>query len=357
MPREAATDCTTAGAGLRVLMITGEWPTPGSRPRTTHFIRRQAEFLQAAGVEVDVLHYQAAKNPWNYLRGWVRARRRLRRNAYDLVHAQWGQSGLLAFPRRVPLVVTLRGDDIGGIVGQDLRVTPMGHVLRLASRAVARAADAVIVVSDHMRASLHPATRTWVIPSGLDLDLFRPMPQDDARRRLGWPADRRVVLFVGKPATPRKRYALAQQAVALLNQSLPAELIVAWGVQHADIPLYLNAADVLLFTSMQEGSPNAVKEALACNLPVVSVPVGDVAQRLRGVDGCELCEDERPEALAAALKRTLRRGGRSNGRDAVRDLAEERTTRRVIGVYRSVLARRVEPRGVEPPRHAAAAAM
>src|SRR5256885_8077140 len=84
----------------------------------------------------------------------------------------------------------------------------------------------------------------------------------------------------------------------------------------------MNACDALVLTSMQEGSPNVVKEALACNLPVVSVPVGDVAQRLRGVEGCELCADDRPETIAAALERVLRRGQRSAGREAVQDLDE-----------------------------------
>jgi len=75
----------------------------------------------------------------------------------------------------------------------------------------------------------------------------------------------------------------------------------------------MSACDALVFTSMLEGSPNVVKEALACDLPVVSVPVGDVATRLRGVAGCELCADERPETIAAALERVLRRGGRAAG--------------------------------------------
>src|SRR5207248_2664939 len=83
-----------------------------------------------------------------------------------------------------------------------------------------------------------------------------------------------------------------------------------------------NACDALVFTSMQEGSPNAVKEALACDLPVVSVPVGDVAQRIGGVAGCELCPDEKPESIAAALERVLRRGIRAAGRAAVQDLDE-----------------------------------
>ena len=345
----------TPPPAIRVLMITSEWPAPASAPRTTHFIKRQADFLQAAGVAVDVFHFKAAKNPWNYFKAWVRVRRRLARNDYDLVHAQWGQSGLLALPKRLPLVVTLRGDDAAGIVGRDLKVTPAGRVLRFLTHRVSRAADEVILVSEHMRAFLHPSVRTHVIPSGLDFSLFRPIPRDEARQQLGLNNDKPLVLFVGRPETPRKRYPLAKQAVEILNRTMPCELVVAWGVPHAEIPLYLNACDALVFTSMQEGSPNAVKEALACNLPVVSVPVGDVEARLRGVEGCELCADDRPETIAAALERVLRRGGRAAGRKAVKHLDERLTSQQVIEVYRSALgASRPAPRPV-PPRHDALA--
>ena len=125
---------------------------------------------------------------------------------------------------------------------------------------------------------------------------------------------------------------------------MPTDLIVAWGVPHADMPFLLNACDALVFTSMQEGSPNAVKEALACNLPVVSVPVGDVAFRLTGIEGCELCADDRPESIAAALERVLRSGRRSAGRDAVSHLDERRLTQAVIAVYEGVLV----DRGLRP---------
>jgi len=103
------------------------------------------------------------------------------------------------------------------------------------------------------------------------------------------------------------------------------------------MPYYMNACDALVFTSVQEGSPNAVKEALACNLPVVSVAVGDVPLRLRGVSECEVCADDGPETIAAALERVLRSGRRSNGRDALTDLDESSLTAKVIDVYRSVL--------------------
>jgi glycosyltransferase involved in cell wall biosynthesis len=325
---------------MKVLMITSEWPVPDGRPRTTHFIKRQAEFLRAAGVDVDVFHFKGAGKPWNYVKAWLGVRRRVARGAYDLVHAQFGQSGLLAFPKRLPLVITFRGDDLQGIEDARGRLTPGGRLLKLACQAMARRADTTIIVSEHMRRFLHPSVPTRVIPSGLDLSLFRPIPRDEARQRLGLPLDRRLLLFAGDPALARKRFALARAAVDVLNRSLAAELIVAWGVPHGDVPVFMSACDALVFTSMQEGSPNVVKEALACNLPVVSVAVGDVPARLGGIAGCELCPDDRPETIAAALERVLRRGERIAGHEAVRHLDETTLTQEVIAIYRSVVARR-----------------
>lgn len=331
---------------IRVLMVTSHWPTPG-QPRTTYFIKRQADFLQAAGVRVDVFHFRGRRNPWNYLSAWWRLRRRLARNYYDVVHAQFGHAGALALPKRLPLVVTYRGSDLLGEVGRGGRYTYVGHLLQAVSRAVARHADAVIVVSEHMKTELPAGVAAHVVPSGIDFTQFRPIPRDEARRRLALPLDRHLVLFAGSPEWPRKRYALARQAVDLLGHTLPADLIVAWGVPHDDMPYFMSACDALVFTSMQEGSPNVVKEALACDLPVVSVAVGDVAARLHGVAGCELCADERPETIAAALERVLRRGGRAGGgRAAVQELDERVLTQRVIDIYRSVMR---SPRSSNPP--------
>ncbi len=333
---------TAAARPLRVLMLTCAWPPPDRPGYTTNFIRRQVEFLRGAGVEVDVFHFTSAMRPDNYLRAWIGVRRQLARHRYDVVHAQFGQSGLAALPKRLPLVVTFRGDDLQGIIGRNLRITPAGRLLQQLSRLVARSADACIVVSEHMQAFLPASVSAHVIPSGLDFDQFRPIPREEARARLRLPLAKPLVLFVGNPAVERKRLPLARAAMEVLNRTLPAELIIAWKVRHSEVPWWMNACDALLFTSMQEGSPNAVKEALACNLPVVSVAVGDVAQRIAGVAGCELCEDERPESLAAALERVLRRGQRAAGRAAVQDLDERRLVERVIAVYHSVLSRRHE---------------
>ncbi len=169
------------------------------------------------------------------------------------------------------------------------------------------------------------------------------MSQEEARLRLGLPLNERLVLFVGRPTQARKRFEISERAVEILNRSLPSKLIIAWGVDHAEMPTYMNACDVLVFTSMQEGSPNAVKEALACNLPVVSVPVGDVAMRIQGIEGCQLCADDSPEGVAAALERVLRRGQRSASRERVKNLDEKIITGQVIRIYQSTLVKRRQP--------------
>lgn len=321
---------------LRVLMLTTAWPRPG-RPQTTHFVKRQVDYLRDAGVDVEVFVLRGERRARNYLRAWREVRARLASNQYDLVHAQFGQSGLLALPSPLPMVVTVRGSDILGIVGPGGRMLVIGRVLQALTRLVCRCADAVVVVSAHMKPYLPAGVAATVLPSGLDFDLFRPVPRDEARRHLGLPLDRRYVLFAGDPALPRKRHHIAAEAVRLANLEEPVELLVAWGVPHTEMPYYVNACDAMVFTSMQEGSPNVVKEALACNLPVVSVDVGDVVERLQGIEGCEVTTSDEPATIAEALVRVLRRGGRVAGRETVLALDERACTQRLIGIYRSLL--------------------
>lgn len=328
-------------APIRVFMITADWPDLADWGGTATFVSRQVDFLRAAGVSVDVFKFRGKANPIRYASAWLDVQRHLRRRErYDLIHAQFGQSGLLALPKRLPLVVTYRGDDLEGVLSNTTgRLTPVGRLLPVLSRVVARRADANIVVSAHLGACLHGGAQPHVIPSGLDLERFRLIPQPEARRHLGLPSDRSLVLFVGSPTSTRKRYDLACKAVDIVKRSLPAEIVLGWGVPHDQMPYFMNACDAMVFTSLQEGSPNVVKEALACNLPVVSVVVGDVPERLRDVAGCEICIDDQPETIASALVRVLLPGERTTSRERMLELDEHIITERVIGVYRSVLAR------------------
>jgi glycosyltransferase involved in cell wall biosynthesis len=317
-------------------MVTSEWPTP-ERPYHAPYLKRQVDFLRQGGIDVDVFAFRGARKPLNYLRARQGLQARLSATKYDLVHAQFGQSALLVWPRRIPLVVTFHGCDLQGVKHPNGRMSASGWLLQRLCRAVARRADAVIVVSDRMRQFLPPAVQAPVIPTGIDFDTVPQITAAEARRQLGLPLDEQLVLFVGNPAEPVKRHHLAEAAVAVLTQRIAARLIVGWGKQPADILLLMTACDVLVVTSIQEGSPGVVKEALACNLPIVSVDVGDVPVRLAGVAGCEICADDSAATIAGALERALLRGARINGRERVLDLDERVLASRVIAIYRSIV--------------------
>jgi len=329
---------------MRILMITSEWPTP-QYPHSVPFIVRQVEFLRYAGVDVDVFHFRGAKNPMNYIRAWHQVRRRLAAERYDLVHAQWGQSLLVALPKQLPLVVTFRGSDLAGLIKMNGRDTWQGRLLAKLSQRLALSADEVIVVSKHLLAFLPQQVKAATIPSGLNLELFRPLDQCEARQALGLPEQGVFVLFGGDPAVTGKRFPLAQRAMILLQENIQnVALIPLHGIEHIKMPFYMNAADALLLTSIQEGSPNVVKEALACNLPVVSTDVGDVRERIQSIDGCVVCGNDRPETIADGLRRVLSNRQRINGWPTVQELDERTLTQKVIQIYRQAIQKAKYPR-------------
>lgn len=324
-------------------MVTNEWPDE-AEPWRAPFLARSAAALRRAGVDLEVFAFRSGRRPSNYLRAWWRFRQVQRTNAPDLVHAQWGHNALVALPTSLPLVVTFRGSEVLGAGLPGL----LGGALRWACRRVAQRADEVIVVSRSLARSL-PRRRLTVIPSGLDLDLFRPGSRREARRELGLPSDQPLVLFAGDPRRPVKRFFLARAALARLPAALGAELVVARGLAPERIPLYLNACDVLLCTSAHEGSPNLVKEALACDLPVVSTRVGDVPQRLADLPNCAVVDPD-AASIAAALLGVLESGRRGCSRHSVQDLDEKLLAAKIVAVYRRALYQR-KPADPPPPRH------
>ncbi len=322
-------------------MITSEWPISG-HPERAPFISQQVKFIRQAGVEVVVFSFRGKQNPFNYLIAWLKLRQCYRISEFDVVHAQFGQSGLLAFPATGRLVVTFHGSDLHGFPRRDGHYTMSGGVLRFLSRFVASRAKRVIVVSEHLKGYLPPQTHVEVIPCGVDFDLFKPMARHDARKKLSLPMDKHFVLFAANPNNPIKRHHLAKEAVGILQKQFDVSLVTISDVSHGLVPLYMNACDALVVTSAHEGSPMVVKEALACNLPVVSVDVGDVHQRIAEIEGCLLCKDGSSAVIADRLARVLNRGGRIEGRDAVRGMEIKIITRKIIEVYRSLLNGRIQ---------------
>lgn len=310
---------------MRVLAVTNMYPNQ-REPAFGTFVRDQVESLRALGVEMDVFFMDGKISRWNYLRGFDRLHRYLRtRPAYDLIHAHYVFSGLVALSqRRLPVVLTHHGIEV--VLGWQ------GWLCRWITPRV----DRVIVTSPEVKRALGDE-RAVVIPCGIDMSRFAPMPRDEARARLGFPADRESVLFVGEPR-PEKRLEIIRAAVErLAAQDSSVQLIVATNRPHDEVPLYMNACDALALASDFEGSPMVVKEAMACNLPIVSVDVGDVAEVISGTEGCYLCE-RTPEDMADKLRLALARGMRTDGRGRVSHLSLDATARRILAVYEEISA-------------------
>jgi len=310
---------------MRILFVTNMYPTP-ERPGYGAFVRQQAEQLRRFGHTVDVINILGFRSRLHYLKGALDVLRRTRTTPYDVVHAHYGLTALPAWFRlHAPLVMTLHGSDVLG-----------GRVERLCSWFMSRLADAVIVVSEEMR-QLIPGI---VIPCGVDLDLFRPFDRGQARARLGWPSDTYLILFPFDPRRRVKRYDLARAAVdRLTEEGIAAELITVFGVDNREMPWHYSAADAMILCSDSEGSPTSVKEALACDLPVVATDVGDVHELFRGVPGTWLCTRDVGD-IARSLREalTVSRTGRFERRAAMAKYNQALTVAKIIDVYNTVLA-------------------
>ena len=324
---------------MRVLIVTAMYPTK-ERPAWGTFVKEQVHSLREAGIDVDVLAFDGGGTVKNYLKAGMTLRHTLRKNSYDLVHAHYGLTGIPArMQARCPVVVTFHGSDLLGEVGFQRQYTIQGKLKTLISKCIAISVKQCIVVADLLKPAIWFKSAV-TIPMGVNLSLFKPSSPQEAREQLGLSHNKQRVLFAAHPKNYTKRFDIAQAAISLLQEAkLDVELLPLCNVPHHQVPLYMNACEVLVLTSMHEASPCVIKEAMACNLPVVSVDVGDVAERIKGVEGCYLCE-RTPQDVAAKLHNALQNGRRTTGREKVHDLSLEKTAQKVIAVYEQILATR-----------------
>lgn len=329
---------------MRVGAITNMYPTPAFPAQGT-FIERQVAGLRQLGVDVRLLFVpRVGGGRLVYADLFGKVRRFVRQERPEVIHVMYGGALAriaLSAAANVQAVVSFCGSDLLGEPGCKSWRRWLGDCVVRASRAAARRADGIIVKSAGLQRAL-PAEiapeRVWVIPNGVDLDQFRPMDQARCRRELGWETDDFLVLFAGAPSNPTKRFVLAQVTVDTLRiGGVPARLKVMTGAAHDAVPLWLNAADALLLCSLHEGSPNIVKEALACNRPIVAVDVGDVRERIEGVEGCHLAAAE-AEDLARKLCMVYEGPRVVDGRTRMRDLSILAVAERVRHVYQAVLS-------------------
>jgi len=287
------------------------------------FILEQGESLVRIGVEVDYYPIvgKGLNGYWENRKSYLEKIESFRP---DIIHAHYGLSGLLAnTQRKIPVVTTYHGSDINKLS------------LFLLSRMNMMLSAHNIFVSEKNRSKSDLKTNFSLIPCGVDTILFVPQSKSESRKLLGLEAEKKLVLFSSAFEISVKNSTLALSAVALLHD---VQLIELKNYSREQVVLLMNAADVALMTSFTEGSPQFIKEALACNCPIVSVPVGDVPFVIDKIEGCFIASYDAID-IAEKIKMVLDNGMRTDGRKRIIELgwSTEKVAEKLLNLYREIL--------------------
>ncbi len=292
--------------------------------RYAPFITEQVEAIEKQGVECQFFGVDG-KGIAGYLRQLPRLRKAIREFRPDIIHAHYGLCGLLAnYQRRIPVVTTYHGSDINA-----------PRVLRLSKRSIRRSRFNIFVSQKNVDIA-RPRKDYALIPCGISLEDYPVIDKAEARRLMGLDPSGKYVLFAGAFDNPVKNASLAKAAMECVPE---AELLELKGYTRTQVATLMQAVDAFLMTSFTEGSPQVIKEAMACGCPIVSVDVGDVRERIEGIDGCFLSERE-PDALARTIKNSLAHGDRTQGRATIEKngLSNDIIAARIISVYERLLS-------------------
>jgi glycosyltransferase involved in cell wall biosynthesis len=291
------------------------YPT-AKRPALGVFVRDQVEALRRLpDVDVEVFAFEPGSAA-----AYMAAARQLRgQESFDIVHAHFGLTAwpaLAASARR--RVVTLHGTDV---------THPRSRAI---TRAALRRYDLVAAVSEELAAKVPSKREVAVLPCGVDIERFRPIPRAEARTRLGLNPDGPYLLFPADPSRKEKHHDLALQVAG------EVELLVLRGVAPAKVPLWVNAANAVLVPSEREGFGLAVLEALACDVPVLATPVGIAPEALDGVSGTHCAAFDVSQWRAALVPHLAAADPRIKGRARAERYSAERMAERVLAAWQSL---------------------
>lgn len=299
---------------MRVLFVCS-----GNRSENSPFVHEQANSIRDKNIQVD-LFYIKGHGYKGYLKNIVPLREKVRAYNYDLIHAHYGLAGMVAsLAASAPVVVTYHGDDIN---------IPKNRMLSFVASRLARSN---IYVSERLLQKAIAPKNGHVIPCGVDLKTFYPIDKLEARERVNFVAGEFYVLFSGAFAEPVKNVSLARDVLSRCPEKV--HLIELKGYSRSEVNLLMNACDALLMTSFSEGSPQVIKEAMACNCPIVATDVGDVRELIAGTRGCYVTDYD-PQEIATKLRAAMR-FGKTDGRERIEDLDVARVADKVVAIYKT----------------------
>jgi len=305
---------------LKVLFVAS-----GRTGRPGDVVKNQGDSLIKAGIDLE--YFLIKPGFWNYLYAIRKLRNVFSNGHYDLTHAHYSLCGFIAgLAGCKPLVVSLMGSDIYPSV-----------FARAFIKLFIRYKWSETIVKTLQMKELLGIERVHIIPNGVDIERFKPINRGNARQHIGYKSDKKLIIFIAVKDRAEKNLGLAMDAIKSLNDN-NVDFKHIYNVANSEIPYYLNAADILLLTSRREGSVNVVKEAMACNCPVVSTDVGDVKWVLGDTEGCYITAFE-PEDIADKIKAVLDFGRRTNGRNRIFDLGldSQNIAERLIRIYQKVI--------------------
>lgn len=293
------------------------------------FVKSQAESIKNEGIEVDY-YILRGKGVLGYIKNIKKFRNEVKMGGYDIIHAHYGLIGffcLLSFVR-IPMVLSIMGSDISGHYDNNGNFNVKSVLSILLTQLALLFSNQIIVKSKNLERKVFFKLKCHTIPNGVDFNLFKP---DSTKLN----SDKKI-LFLANEESSVKNYKLVEESIQYL-QTKNVELLNPYPIPHKEFPKYLNQSSVFVLSSFNEGSPNVIKEAMACNIPIVSTDVGDVSEVIGATSGCYI-STYKPENFANKIDKALAYGKRTKGRNNIAHLEISRVAKRIIKVYNQALS-------------------
>jgi teichuronic acid biosynthesis glycosyltransferase TuaC len=283
---------------MKVLHITNNFPTPNF-PIFGIFVKEQIDSLTKLGVENEVFFMNSREEGKKaYISALFKLRKHLRKNKYEIIHCHHSYSAF---------IFLFSGKIFGKKCLLSYQNDPEKEGGKLLFKILYRFFDRIILKNKSVEIC-YP--KTIYLPNGVNTEFFKPMDKTFCKKQLGLDENRRYIIFMDSyNRRTQKRVDRFNETLKILREKFlfsDLEPLILTNVKRDMIPLYLCASDLHLLTSDFEGSPNSVKECLACNVPIVSTPVGNVAELIGDVEGCHISKSFRAEELAELTCRTLK---------------------------------------------------